>query len=81
MMIPLALLAAIATPETALGVTATVVRPVEMAGSLTDADGVIVLRNTGAVEVEASGASVTRPDADTVVVTSNGTDVVITLIY
>ena len=69
--------------EASLGVTANVVRPVEITGPLTDAaDPVIVVRNTAAVEVRATGASVTRADPDTTVVTSDGTGVVaITLIF
>ena len=78
-----ALLAAAASSETSLGVTATVVRPVEIAVASTEAaDGPIVLRNTAAVEVQASGASVTQADADTTLVTSDGTGAVtITLVY
>jgi hypothetical protein len=78
-----ALLAATASPETSLGVTATVIRPVEIAAPTAEAkDGVILLRNTAAIEVEASGATVARPDADTVLVTSDGTGpVAITLIF
>lgn len=78
-----ALIAVAASPEAPLGVTATVVRPVEIAASFApDGDRVIVLRNTAAVEVEATGASVARQDPDTTIVTSDGTAVTaITLIY
>ena len=58
--------------EAPLAVTATVIRPVEIASPAITADGaVLTIRNTLGVEVRAAGAAIDHPQPDTVTVTAD----------
>ncbi len=69
--------------EASLGVSATVVRPVDIASPMiTDEGAVVVVRNSSNVEILADGAVVTRADADTVTITGGRSGAMrITIIY
>ncbi len=70
-------------PSASLGVTATVVRPVEISPPSIDSGGAVVtIRNTLDVEVLVAGASADTSDPDTTILTGDGAGpVVITLVY
>lgn len=69
--------------EAPLGVTATVIRPVEISiQSISAKAAIVTLRYGGSVEVEAAGATVTRRDQDMILAASDGAGpVIITVIY
>ena len=74
--------AADAMDQASLSVTATVVRPVAVPASIGRDAAAFTLGETAAVEVGASGATVSRSDGDRMVVTPDGSDrITITLLY
>ena len=66
-----------------LGVTATVIRPVEISSPSIRSDGAVVtLRNTIGVEVQATGATPDRSDPNATILTGDGAAAIaITLVY
>jgi hypothetical protein len=69
--------------QAALGVSATVVRPVDIASPvITDESAVVVVSNSANVEILADGAVVSRADGDTVTITGGRSGAMrITIIY
>lgn len=69
--------------DTSLGVTATVVRPIEISIPSIRAEGAVVtVSNTVDVDVSAVGATVDQADPDTAIVTGDGArSMTITIIY
>lgn len=51
-----------ATQDAHLGVTATVIRPMEISATSTAGGAVLVMRNTSAADVQALGGTITQKD-------------------
>lgn len=69
--------------DAAFGVTATVVRPVQISMPKMTAEGpVIVLNNASAIDVRLTGARLTQPDEETIVIKGDGSPSIgLTIIY